>query len=250
MAAGAKRKPACSPQQTARKRGGGGAGEGLRSGLEEAVRHCRGIAGALDAEGFGLVVSASAGERPLAPVFDCDFPIPSPYLTAFLAVHDAEVARHLLASSAPLWWGGGQGSAECLAGLPWAARLAPHGGVVPGIAFPCYPERGPHGLVLFWGRRLGLDPGTAADIHARCFALYEAVALVRAEGEARRPQMSRRELECLELTAQGQTSEDIAKALGLSVHTTNQHLSYAAQKLNAVNRIHTVAKALRLRLIE
>ena len=64
------------------------------------------------------------------------------------------------------------------------------------------------------------------------------------------PAISKRELECLSLTANGLTSEEIAAELGLSVHTANQYLTNTAQKLNAVNRMHAVAKALRLGLID
>ena len=62
--------------------------------------------------------------------------------------------------------------------------------------------------------------------------------------------MTRRELECLKLTANGYTSEEIARLLKLSVHTTNQYLTQSVQKLNAVSRTQAVAKALRLGLIE
>ena len=40
----------------------------------------------------------------------------------------------------------------------------------------------------------------------------------------------------LKLTANGYTSEEIARLLKLSVHTANQYLTNTAQKLNAVNR--------------
>ena len=58
-----------------------------------------------------------------------------------------------------------------------------------------------------------------------------------------------RELECVRLTANGMTSEQIAAALKLSVHTANQYLTNSTQKLNAANRVHAVAKALKLGLI-
>ena len=64
-----------------------------------------------------------------------------------------------------------------------------------------------------------------------------------------RPAMSNRELDCLRLTADGKTSEEIAAMLGLSMHTATQYLTSAAQKLDAVSRTHAVAKALRLGLI-
>ena len=38
--------------------------------------------------------------------------------------------------------------------------------------------------------------------------------------------------------------------LKLSVHTANQYLTNTTQKLDAVNRMHAVAKALRMGLIE
>ncbi len=62
--------------------------------------------------------------------------------------------------------------------------------------------------------------------------------------------MSKRERQCLQLTARGKTSDEIAAALGLSIHTANQYLTATTQKLNAVNRMHAVAKALRLGLID
>lgn len=62
--------------------------------------------------------------------------------------------------------------------------------------------------------------------------------------------MTRREIECLKLTAEGRTSEEIAARLGLSVHTANQYLANTGRKLNAVNRMQAVAKALRARIIE
>ena len=61
--------------------------------------------------------------------------------------------------------------------------------------------------------------------------------------------LSKRDIECLRLTADGLTSEQIAERLGLSVHTANQYVAAAAEKLDAVNRMHAVAKALRAGII-
>jgi DNA-binding CsgD family transcriptional regulator len=83
----------------------------------------------------------------------------------------------------------------------------------------------------------------ALDLFGRLIAL-------RVKDEDSHPKLSRRELECLRLTAEGQTSEEIAAGLNLSVHTANTYLGNATQKLNAVNRMHAVAKALRLGLID
>ncbi|MFZ2102544.1 MAG: helix-turn-helix transcriptional regulator [Oricola sp.] len=64
------------------------------------------------------------------------------------------------------------------------------------------------------------------------------------------PRISTREHSCLAWTAEGKTSEEIGIILDLSPHTVNHYLGSAARKLGASNRMHAVAKAMRLGLIE
>jgi len=97
---------------------------------------------------------------------------------------------------------------------------------------------------------MALPEDALYEIHARCFSLFAAVARIRPSDAGRMRSISKRELECLKLTANGNTSEEIARLLKLSVHTANQYLTQSTQKLNAVNRNQAVAKALRLGLIE
>jgi DNA-binding CsgD family transcriptional regulator len=119
-----------------------------------------------------------------------------------------------------------------------------------GLAFPVHAERGRCGLVVFTGGEMTLEQDALYDIHARCFSLFSAVSRIRPGDTGLTRAISRRELECLKLTANGYTSEEIAGLLKLSVHTANQYLTQSAQKLNAVSRMQAVAKALRLGLIE
>ena len=58
--------------------------------------------------------------------------------------------------------------------------------------------------------------------------------------------LSEREISCLQLAGDGQISEEIAEKLGLSVHTVNAYLGSATIKLDSVNRIQAIAKAIRL----
>jgi DNA-binding CsgD family transcriptional regulator len=58
-----------------------------------------------------------------------------------------------------------------------------------------------------------------------------------------------RERECLTWSAVGKTSEDIATILGISEGVVRIHLRSAQQKMNCLNRTHTVAKALAHKLI-
>lgn len=84
--------------------------------------------------------------------------------------------------------------------------------------------------------------------------LAEAVRRVHAGGRAIDPELaaeawgepdplSERERVCLRLAGQGQTSPEIARALGLSVGTVRNYLSDAISKLGANNRIEAARLA-------
>jgi LuxR family transcriptional regulator len=61
--------------------------------------------------------------------------------------------------------------------------------------------------------------------------------------------LSRREIECLSLSAQGLTAEAIAERIHRSLPTVALHLASAAKKLGARNRAHAVALAGHYRLL-
>ena len=218
----------------------------------EAVRACRLLAERINASGFGLYFIAAQGEtRRLAPVFDSEFPSLSS-LSRAISVREAEgFARDAADATAPLWWRCPHSApALCALARGWASEVAPPLGEIAGIAFPVSGERGRVGLFVFTGNDIVLDEATLCEVHARCFSLFGEVVQQRRQVGAATPPVSKREIECLRLTANGHTSDDIAGVLGLSVHTANQYLSNTTQKLNAVNRIHAVAKALRTGLID
>jgi len=221
--------------------------------IPDAVRRCRWIAVDLNADGFGLFfISPSADRARLVPCFDSNYPHVAP-ATKLLSGHGGdELSRLARASTAPCWWSSNDTcrSAAAFGALNWGARISmpmPQGA---GIAFPVYADRSQCGLMAFFGAEIALPQQQLAEIHARCFAVFSAVARMRAEDSGRLPSISKRELECLKLTANGLTSGEIASRLNLSVHTANQYLTNTTQKLNAVNRMHAVAKGLRLGLIE
>ena len=58
-----------------------------------------------------------------------------------------------------------------------------------------------------------------------------------------------REIECLELAADGKSEWEISRILGISEHTSEKHLLNAKTKLGAVNRTQAVAVAIRLGFI-
>ncbi|RUU04559.1 helix-turn-helix transcriptional regulator [Mesorhizobium sp. USDA-HM6] len=221
--------------------------------IPDAVRRCRWIAVDINASGFGLFfVSPSLERARLVACFDSDYPSTAVATKFISGASGEEMVRHSRISTTPRWWAddGIAASRQRLESLAWSEPSAPLAPGTNGIAFPVHADRGQCGLVVFLGPDITLSDDTLCEIHARCFALFAAVARIRPGETGRTRAISKRELECLKLTANGNTSEEIAKLLKLSVHTANQYLTQSTQKLNAVNRNQAVAKALRLGLIE
>ena len=221
--------------------------------IPDAVRRCRWIAVDVNASAFGLFFVSPSPERArLVASFDSDYPGTAVATKFISGANGEEIVRHTRTSTAPRWWAddGMAGSEETFRNLAWSERMAPLAPGTNGIAFPVHADRGHCGLVVFLGSQMALPEDALYEIHARCFSLFAAVARIRPTDTGRMRSISKRELECLKLTANGNTSEEIARLLKLSVHTANQYLTQSTQKLNAVNRNQAVAKALRLGLIE
>jgi DNA-binding CsgD family transcriptional regulator len=221
--------------------------------IPDAVRRCRWIAVDINASAFGLFFVSPSPERArLVPCFDSDYPGIAVATKFISGANGEEIVRHTRISTEPRWWtdDGLAAMAEMFGNLAWTEQMAALAPGTSGIAFPVHADRGQCGLVVFLGSEIALRQDALYEIHARCFSLFAAVARIRPGDAGRMRAISKRELECLKLTANGNTSEEIARLLKLSVHTANQYLTQSTQKLNAVNRNQAVAKALRLGLIE
>lgn len=221
--------------------------------VPDAVRRARWIAVDLNATEFSLFVVGPSTQRSfLVPGFDSAYPGISPSTKLMSGDRGEAIVKHARVSTLPCWWTSGPptASSEAFARIGWSIRVPPLIAETSGIAFPVYADQDRSGLVAFLGPDIALDMESIHEIHARCFTLFAAFARIKPGEKAKFPAISKREIECLKLTANGYTSEDIARTLKLSVHTANQYLSNTTQKLDAVNRMHAVAKALRLGLIE
>ncbi|MER8488865.1 helix-turn-helix transcriptional regulator [Mesorhizobium australicum] len=221
--------------------------------IPDAVRRCRWISVDINASAFGLFFVSPSPERArLVPCFDSDYPGVAVATKFISGANGEDIVRHSRISTEPRWWtdDGVAAVADMFGSLAWTGQMAPLTPGSSGIAFPVHADRGQCGLVVFLGSEIALPQDALYEIHARCFSLFAAVARMRPGDVGRMRSISKRELECLKLTANGNTSEEIARLLKLSVHTANQYLTQSTQKLNAVNRNQAVAKALRLGLIE
>lgn len=200
------------------------------------------LARRIGAAGYAVfALTRCARGRELVCVLRSDFPDLPPASARRLA----DCAQ---GSIRPFWWA--RHAVDGLEGQRWALRLQ---GPLPGpagLAFPVATGQDASGLVVFSGTRFALSDRALPDLHGECFGLFEAA--IRQHGATPRETVSltKRELECIRLAADGLSSDEIARALRLSLHTANQYLADAARRLNANGRMHTVAKALRLGLID
>jgi LuxR family maltose regulon positive regulatory protein len=83
---------------------------------------------------------------------------------------------------------------------------------------------------------------------------YAGRLLREAENESRRTHpadvLTDRELEVLELVAQGATNQDVADTLVISLGTVKSHVNHIMSKLDAQNRTEAVAKAQSLGILD
>ncbi|MGV8936191.1 MAG: helix-turn-helix transcriptional regulator [Allorhizobium sp.] len=119
-----------------------------------------------------------------------------------------------------------------------------------GAYFPVHDAEGNRGAVSFSGNR---EPFTAVEMMELSYVslhVYNRLAEIRDLDNRSTAMLTDREIDCLNWTAAGKTSVEIAEILSLSEHTINHYLNRATKKLDTVNRTQAVAKALRLGLIK
>jgi len=118
-----------------------------------------------------------------------------------------------------------------------------------GMSFPVHGYGGDRALFSVsadfserewqWARRAAFRqfPVIAAHLH---------YAVLRTEGVLRaQPNLSPRELECLQWTSEGKTVWECGMILGLSLHTVRCYLESARHKLGASSDTHAVSIALK-----
>ena len=221
--------------------------------LLDAVRQVRRMSVDAGASYYGVFLSSRTTPQPaLALCFDRKFPRSSEMSRTLCGARGVAWLATAGRSMTPFWWRGEVERERCPA-FPLLAvgrETPPLTPEQPGLALPAFADDGAQGFVVLAGAEIGVDDALICDLHIRALTLFGTVARMLLSQTGEVPAMSARELQCLRLTAQGKTSDEIAAALGLSIHTANQYLTATTHKLNAVNRMHAVAKALRLGLID
>jgi DNA-binding CsgD family transcriptional regulator len=97
--------------------------------------------------------------------------------------------------------------------------------------------------------RLAALLGSVAGLRLAATGEAAAARLVsaspRREAEASSIELTPRELDVLALLAEGASNKDIARRLGISVHTAKFHVGSLLEKLDATGRTDAVAHAAR-----
>jgi DNA-binding CsgD family transcriptional regulator len=116
--------------------------------------------------------------------------------------------------------------------------------------FPTHEPSGVRGAVAFCGDREHFTPEEMRDLSYISIHVFDRLAEIRSLDTRIRDTLTDREVDCLNWTAAGKTSAEIAEILQLSEHTVNHYLNRATKKLDTVNRTQAVAKALRIGIIK
>lgn len=158
------------------------------------------------------------------------------------------MVQHLDASLLPLVWNGKAGNqvVDVADFSRFTRRLEAHKLPYCGIALPVRLGAQGNGYVILLGTSLDLESAVIIDLHGRSCQIM--IDLLAADERRMLPaeSLSDREIGCLQMAGDGYISEEIAEKMGLSVHTVNAYLGAATTKLDSVNRIQAIAKAIRL----
>lgn len=119
-----------------------------------------------------------------------------------------------------------------------------------GVLFPVFSADATRGAVGFSTAAMPqLDGQQIMEMAWTSSGVFNRLWQIEQMASPARTELTEREIECIRWIAAGKSSADAAAILGISPHTVDHYLATACRKLNTVNRAHTVATALRLRLL-
>jgi DNA-binding CsgD family transcriptional regulator len=155
---------------------------------------------------------------------------------------------HLETSSTPVVWNGisDMHTFESPDLSAFLTRIKSRNLPFAGIAFPVRLGQVGAGYVIFTANFFDLNSETIVDLHGKSVQFIIELLQLDERRNTKREELTEREITCLQMAGDGHISEEIGERLGLSVHTVNAYLGTAATKLDSVNRIQAIAKAIRL----
>lgn len=120
-------------------------------------------------------------------------------------------------------------------------------GAIDGIAVPVYTPERMTGVSMSFATS-GWNPTERRAMEFACYAFVDKVRIL-APVPPDPPKLSQREKDCLSFVAEGKTDWEISVILGVSQHTSHQHVENARRKLGANTRAQAVARFVMLGLL-
>lgn len=163
---------------------------------------------------------------------------------------DSPVIQHLRSSTIPISVDIDNPTRAFDGPLEVRRELFTRFGILRGTYYPVHDALGTRGAVSFSGDRAPFTLQEKMELMFLAVHVFNQLAAIRDLDHRATDNLTEREIDCLNWTAAGKTSVEIAEILGLSEHTINHYLNRATKKLDTVNRTQAVAKALRIGLIK
>lgn len=202
---------------------------------------------------FSMIFIPVQGERELKP-----HTVISNWPPELLRAYDdrklfsnSPIIKAVRKSDKPVEWRAGEiNSRNGASEVDQSIELFRSFGIFSGVYFPAYNAAGKKGAMSFSGDRGSLSKEERAILHLLSLYAFNHASLLTYETSTAPPQLTPRELECLGWAAHGKTNSEIATILSISDSTVAGYVTSVCQKLNASNKVHAVAKGLRLGLLD
>jgi LuxR family quorum sensing-dependent transcriptional regulator len=118
-----------------------------------------------------------------------------------------------------------------------------------GFIVPIHGLTGYEAAVSLGGVDLDLNVRSKPALHLMAMYSFDRIRRLLHPAPDPPSRLTRREREVVAWASQGKSAWEIGEILNITQRTAEQHLANAAGKLGAVNRTHTVAIAIRNKII-
>lgn len=118
-------------------------------------------------------------------------------------------------------------------------------GITQANYFPVHDADGRRAAVIWMGGEADITMAAMMELQMIAIHVFNRLMEIASLLKDNTVTLSEREIQCLNWTAAGKTSAEIAGILGLSEHTVNHYLNHVTKKLDAVNRTQAVVKAIK-----
>lgn len=149
--------------------------------------------------------------------------------------------RHVLHSDQPFFWSKRAGGGE-----EYQVVSAPRGSGPHGLQVPIFGHDGLLGAVSFGGKAIATTLEARLSLSVLADALFRALRRLAGEGaDAPPPQLTARESEILSWIAAGRRQGDVARLLGLSERTVENHLRRIRKRLGVASTAQAIYRLAR-----